>query len=170
MIRIVLDTNTAFTGLVGTGAPRELVLLAFRRRVELFGSAGTIAEFERVVGYPRLQRLITRVYLTPHLLVREYESILNLVDTRCVAPGLLVSADRDDEEFVRVAVACGAPYLISRDRHLLDLDRYGNIQILRPSLFMEGWRAASREDPGPRTSVWERLRWRVWGKKLIVAY
>lgn len=170
MIRIVLDTNTAFSGLVGSGAPRELVLLAYRRRVELFGSAGTIKEFRRVLEYPRLQRLIRRSYLTPHLLFREYTSLLNVVDTRGVAPGVLVPADPDDEEFIRVAVASEARYLISRDKHLLDLDHYEDVQTLKPSVFMEGWRAASRRgDDKSKRSIWRRGRWRVWGKRVVFA-
>jgi predicted nucleic acid-binding protein len=42
----------------------------------------------------------------------------------------IVTDDPDDDVFLRCAIAAGAAYIVSGDRHLLDIGRYADIPIL----------------------------------------
>lgn len=163
MLEVVLDTQSAISGLLDFGAPREIMLLAYRRRIQLWGSNETYSEFCRVVRYPRLERRVLSRYLTIQSLEHEFFRIFGFCDTEGVEPGVLVEADRDDEEFIRVAIATDANYLVSRDKHLLNLGKYKSIPIVRPSAFMSMWRNR-RDDEAGTPALWTRRRWRVWGK------
>lgn len=48
----------------------------------------------------------------------------------------VVSADPDDDIFVACAVAGQADYIVSGDRHLLDLGQHEGIRIVRPAIFL----------------------------------
>lgn len=162
MIRVVLDTQSALSGLLDYAAPREIILLAYRRRIQLWGSKVTYAEFCRVARYPRLEKRIISKYLTIQALEHEYAGLLNFCNTDNIAPGTLVPADPDDESFIRVAIAANAKFLVSRDKHLLKLTSYGNVRILRPSSFM----TILRTSDFPETKdLWTRPSWRVWGRR-----
>jgi putative PIN family toxin of toxin-antitoxin system len=48
-----------------------------------------------------------------------------------------ICADPDDDKFIHCALAAGAPYIISGDRHLLDVSGHGGVQVIRPREFVE---------------------------------
>ncbi len=162
MIKIILDTQSAISGLLDFGAPREIILLTYKKHIQLWGSTLTFNEFCRVVRYPRLEKRVLARYLSVYSLEHEYSRLINFCITNNVEPGVIVPADRDDEEFIRVAIAINSKIIISRDNHLLDLSSYGSVRILRPSQFMEFWRNIIKV-----TSEGKRYRrtWRVWGIK-----
>lgn len=49
----------------------------------------------------------------------------------------VIERDPKDDMIIACAVAASANYIISRDRHLLDLGRYQDIQIVTPENFMQ---------------------------------
>jgi hypothetical protein len=54
-----------------------------------------------------------------------------------VRPGpVLIPTDPSDDMFLHGAVAAGAKYIISGDRHLLQLKSYKRIKILSPAEFL----------------------------------
>lgn len=48
-----------------------------------------------------------------------------------------VERDPKDDMIVATALACRADYLVTGDRHLLDLDPYEGIRILSPRAFLD---------------------------------
>ncbi|MHC3381806.1 PIN domain-containing protein [Haloarcula sp. H-GB5] len=48
-----------------------------------------------------------------------------------------VEADPDDDKFLEAAVAGNVDYIVSGDRHLLDLDSFRGIDIVEPRAFYE---------------------------------
>lgn len=164
MIDAVADTNTAVSGLLSSGAPAAILRLAYDRRVTLWGCAESIAEFRRVTRYPRIERRIQNLYRGVIAFEREYERLLNVVSINGIEPGVLVPADPDDEVFIRIAVAAGARFIVSRDPHLLRLLAFSNVLIVSPEEFMTAWRhateGAARDRRGGRRWVvpWRRPR------------
>jgi putative PIN family toxin of toxin-antitoxin system len=89
-----------------------------------------------------------RVYSTPHLLdelaevmrrLRFSKRLATLAQrrirrrTQVVTPPPsrhAVRDDPDDSPILRAALACGADYLVTNDRHLLELDPYEGVRIL----------------------------------------
>lgn len=52
-----------------------------------------------------------------------------------------VSADPDDDKFIACALASGSKLIVSGDKHLLDVDGYRGIEILKPRAFLERYLA-----------------------------
>jgi len=50
---------------------------------------------------------------------------------------LAIEADPDDDKFIECAVAAKAGYIVSGDRHLLDLKNYRGIRIMKAATFLE---------------------------------
>jgi putative PIN family toxin of toxin-antitoxin system len=49
----------------------------------------------------------------------------------------VVTDDADDDKFLETAIAGGADFIVSGDRHLLRLREYKDVQIVKASDFLE---------------------------------
>ena len=49
----------------------------------------------------------------------------------------IVLADPDDDMFIDCAVEAKADYIISANKHLLDIRKFENIEIITPNKFIE---------------------------------
>lgn len=155
MIHAVADTNTAISGLLTSGTAAGVLRLAYEHRLTLWGCDESIAEFRRVIRYPRIEKRIAKLYRGVVAFEREYEQLLSIVSIQGIAPGVIVPADRDDEVFVRIALAANARLIVTRDPDLLDLGAYGPVNMISPENFMRSWHAVSQP------VVARRERWRL---------
>jgi putative PIN family toxin of toxin-antitoxin system len=131
VIRVVLDTNVLVSGLLFGGAPGKLLDLWKKATIRLIMSRGMLDEFLRVLAYPKLRLSEEEI----HYLL--YVEVLPYVEMVQVAPGpVLILPDPSDDMFLHCAVAAGAKYIISGDRHLLQLKSYKRIKILSPAEFL----------------------------------
>ena len=48
----------------------------------------------------------------------------------------IVKEDPDDDKFIEAAFAGKAEYIISKDRHLLNINQYSGVKILPPEDFL----------------------------------
>ena len=55
--------------------------------------------------------------------------------------GVRASRDADDDKYIGLALDAGAKTIISGDADLLDLQQYGNIEIISPAQFFERYTA-----------------------------
>jgi predicted nucleic acid-binding protein len=59
----------------------------------------------------------------------------------------VVPDDPDDDKLLAVALAGNADALVTNDRHLLALDPYGSVRVLRPTAFLAVWPRPTRDSP-----------------------
>lgn len=130
-MRVVADTNTAVSGLLRHGPPRELLDAARSDKIRLFTSSILLAELEDVLGRDKLSKRLELVGLTPAELVRGYAALGRLVTPLTITPVIL--EDPDDDHVLACAMAAQADVIVSGDRHLLNLKNYEGIDILRPA-------------------------------------
>lgn len=131
MIRAVLDTNVVISAIIFGGNPRRVLNLAIEGKISLFFSEPIFEEIREILGGRKFQ------FTSPQLAAveRELEAI-----SETVYPDESVSVvqdDPDDDLFIECALAADADYIISGDRHLLDLKRYGKIKIVNAVEFIE---------------------------------
>jgi len=143
MHRLVVDTNTAVSGLLSSGPGASIFRLADVGKLSLWGCTETFIEFCRVIRYPRIEKKIRAQYRGVLAFENEYARLLNLTSITDVLPGVLVPADRDDEMFLRVAVSSGSRVMVTRDNHLLNLHPFGEVMIISPEDFMTAWRSVT---------------------------
>jgi len=127
-VRLVLDTNTAVSGLLWDGPPSQVIDAAIVGTVSLFTSAVLLDELLDVLQRPKLaRRLVLRGLTAPELLAEYANLTLVVSPTPLFAP---VSADPDDDAVLACAVSVQAEAIVSGDHHLLDLKIYQGIPIL----------------------------------------
>ena len=110
-MRVVFDTNVLLVALP-THSPFHPLYQAVRQgRVQLFVTTEILAEYEEQLCR-RLGLARTEVQL------RELLNLPNVQElTVYYRWQLLADLDPDDDKFVDCAVACGADYLVTNDRH-----------------------------------------------------
>ena len=134
-MRVVIDTNIWISGLLWRGLPWELLRLAEAGQIELCLAPFMLAELAETLDYEKLQPRLTQVGLT-HADLMAY--VMSLASVFEIAGGeTIVTADPDDDVFLRCAVTAGAACVVSGDHHLLDLGQYAGIPLLTVREFLE---------------------------------
>lgn len=130
-MKIILDTNVFISGIFFGGPPGKILQVWRDGRFTLVLSPDILEEYQRVAE--ALNRKYPPVDLTELL-------ELIVVEADMIQPEALkepVSADPDDDMFIACALTSGARLIVSGDKHLLDVDGYGGIEILKPKAFVD---------------------------------
>ena len=138
-MRIVLDTNVFVSGIYFGGPPYEILNAWREGRIQLLVSPDILAEYYRVGD--DLARRFPHVDLNPflELLVAQAEFLEPPPLPRPVA------IDRDDDKFLACALAAGCRHIVSGDRHLLQVNGYCGITIMRPRHFLDEYLRSRRK-------------------------
>ena len=136
-MRVVLDTNVVVSGLIFGGLPDRILTAWTTGAFTLVVSPPVLDEYRRVgrelaKGRPPLDAALDALLALLALLAVHATSI--------DAPPLSarVSADPDDDTFLAAAVAGEASYVVSGDRHLLEVTGWRGITVLKPRAFVDG--------------------------------
>lgn len=132
-MRAVLDTNVLISGVIATGVPHKLLAGGFDREYQMVISVETLTEFrETLLKYPE------RFQMSEDEVQQEVETIryfAEFVDP--VEEFTVVEPDPDDDKFLEAAVAGDVDYLVSGDGHLLNIESFRGIDIVKPRTFYE---------------------------------
>lgn len=134
--KAVLDSSTLVSAfLTPKGTPGQLLRAAHRDVFDLCLSAEIIQETAAVLERPK----IAERYRRGPDAVRAF--CLGLSGTSAMVASLpkidAVPDDPEDNMIVATAVAAGADYLVTGDRHLLSLEQYQGIRIVTPRQFLD---------------------------------
>lgn len=137
MLRVVLDTNVFVSSLLTKRGATAQVLAAWRdRRFLLLTSPAIIAEIQRVLRYPHIRG---RYGITEG----DIDALTELLQKDAlVVPGAapvagVIPADVTDEMFLACAVDGQADFIVSGDRHLLELRTYRDVPVLTVREFLD---------------------------------
>jgi len=122
--RLVLDTNVWLDWLVfndPSAAPIAAAVSAGRARIHI--DAFCEAEFVRVLAYERGKRTLDAA--AQAVCHAQMCTIVHIWDPAAAHPLMRLPdcRDPDDQKFLELARACGADFLVSRDRALLEIGR-----------------------------------------------
>jgi putative PIN family toxin of toxin-antitoxin system len=132
MVKVVIDTKVFFSAFyLPRSKPGEVVLLARRKIIQNFISPQILKELERIIR----DKLLWDNSKT-HSAIMRISNLSELVDTR---ERLAIIADDPDNRILECAKAGGADFIISGDKHLLNLQNYQGIKIVTPGEFLEMW-------------------------------
>lgn len=132
-MRAVLDTNVLISSVISTGTPHSMVVSGFQGEYQIVVSVATLTEFrETLLKYP------DRFHMDEEEIQREVETIRYFAEFVIPEEDItVVDDDPDDDKFLEVAVAGNVDYLVSGDRHLLDLNSFRGIDIVTPREFYD---------------------------------
>ena len=130
-MKVVLDANVYVSSLINTqGNPKRIMERWKQNQFDVLVSASIIDEIGRVLRYPRIVKRHKQDE-------GAIQSFLELLSSQAVMvePTIVVDAikiDESDNRYLECAVEGKARYIISGDKHLLDLGEYRGIVILPP--------------------------------------
>jgi putative PIN family toxin of toxin-antitoxin system len=132
-VRVVLDPNVLVSAAISAAGPPRLIVTSWvEERIEVVVSPALLDEAREVLARPKFRRWISNALATEFVDGLAQDALI--VDDPPALPG--VSPDRDDDYLVALARAAGADYLVSGDRHLLDLTD-PEPPVLSPRQFLE---------------------------------
>ena len=131
MLNVVIDTNVFISSFFG-GVPREIINLWKKGEIVLCLSQEIIEEYLEVLNRLGLRDKNEIENLT-RLFAEGYHAIFT-----AKTPNLeVVKDDPDDDKFLECAVAFDSKIIISGDKHLQQIKKYVDIEILSPRAFMD---------------------------------
>lgn len=136
MLRIVIDTNVFVSSLLTRQGDAAQVLKAWRKRqFLLLASSAIIAEIQATISRPSIRKKYA-------IQDEEIEQLVALLgQDALVVPGQAdvigsIPDDPKDEMFLSCALDGEADYIISGDKHLLNLEEFRGISILTIKQFL----------------------------------
>lgn len=130
-MRIVLDTNVLISAYLYGGVPRQILEQGRTGKIDILTSKQTEREFVRVLSYEKFA-----------LSAQEILPIIN--DFRTIAEEIIITStarlieeDVSDNLFLNLALDGEANLIISGDKHLKGLGKYGKIRIIDTGTFRD---------------------------------
>lgn len=137
-MKIVIDANLFASALIKPESnPGRILDLVKQNQVELILSPAIIREIKRILLYPRLQKY-------HHKTAQEIDAYFEdvLMFAWIVEGEKTVDIIKDDPSYNKY-LACAyegeADYIVSGDHHLLDLETYQGIAIIKANTFLNVW-------------------------------
>jgi putative PIN family toxin of toxin-antitoxin system len=135
VIIAVVDTNVLVSRYLSqTGVPARVLGRWREKAFDLVVSEKILAEYRRVLAYNHLRRLhhFTDDEIT--VLLDNLRGNARMVETTQLLH--VVTDDPEDDKFVEAAVVGGAEFIVSGDRHLLQLRSHQGVRVLMPATFL----------------------------------
>lgn len=131
MLKFVFDTNVFVSALMSKRGNPALLLDRVRISYTLFISKDILSELKDVISRDKFGYTDAEVNTF-------VEAIISFADV--VNPEIeldSIKADPDDNKILECAVTSGASYIVSGDKHLLELKEYGKIKIITPKAALD---------------------------------
>ncbi len=125
MVRIVLDTNILVSGLLHNGKPRRLLDLAVNGNLELVSSTEMIKELSEVLSRDKFGLSKGEQIVMADFVIRL--SKITVLKSKFKA----VKEDPDDDIVINTAYDGDAEYIVTGDRAILSLKKFGKISIVK---------------------------------------
>lgn len=133
--KIVIDTNIYISAIFWGGKPREIIELGRSGNIFIFSSSEIKMEIDEKLRLKfKLDAQETfhilldfSTFTTPVKITKRIEAIKD---------------DPDDDKFIECAMACGADYIVSGDKHLLKLKAYEGTKIINAAEFLSFYNKA----------------------------
>lgn len=130
-MKVVFDTNVLISVFLSDGVPRKVFRRVLEGDVILLLSRPLMREFEGVISRKKFG-----------FSKEEAARMTGLLwNVGCIiAPAKRINyikEDPDDNRVLECAVAGKADYIVSGDRHLLGLEKFENIKIVKASQFLK---------------------------------
>lgn len=136
MLKVVIDTNQFISSVINKHGPSANLLEAWRKyHFTLVLSEKILLEIRRVFSYPR----ISQKY---RLNENDINALVDFLEHEAVVLSDLgkidvIKDDPEDNEILACALEAGADYIVSGDKHLLNLKNYQGITIVTVQEFLK---------------------------------
>lgn len=134
-MKIIPDTNVLISATFWDGNESEIIRRAEAGEIQIFISPDILDEFEDVLLWDKFELKIEEMNKTVEEVIGKLMSIAIMVKPKKAVN--VVRHDPDDNKILECAIEAEADYIISGDRHLLDLKEFKHIKIIRAWQLLE---------------------------------
>lgn len=127
---MVIDTNVWLSGLIYGGNPGGLIKLFSEGMIIVAISEELISELRRKI-IEKFPLYLSQLKLLEASLRQDAEMV------RLGSKTIIASRDVDDNKFIETALLSNCDFIISGDRHLLELKQYEGIKIVKPAVHLK---------------------------------
>jgi len=132
---IVLDTNVIISAVLSpSGPPAEIISHWEASLFEVVTSPPLLVELERALEYPRVKKYLKTSPDEIDLLVKRLRQVATVVQPQHHLE--VVEEDPADNRVLECAVTGEASYIVTGNDHLLKIQKYEEIAILKPAEFL----------------------------------
>ncbi len=132
MVRVVIDTNVFVSGLLKSdNPPSNVVDLFIEDKINLIISEEVFSEYIKVLLRPELKVKKDNIIRLISIFILKAEIIK--VKTKLD----IIERDPSDNKFLECALDGKVDYIITGDKHLLELKKYKKIKIVDPKTFID---------------------------------
>ena len=133
-MKITLDTNVILSSTFWFGDSSKIMEMVEKGGTELILSEDIIEEHKNVLNYEEIQDKIKNKNLEMQRTVEEIITLSKIVEPKSKLD--IIKEDPDDNKILECAVEGKVDYIISQDKHLLDIKEYKEIKIITPKDFL----------------------------------
>jgi putative PIN family toxin of toxin-antitoxin system len=133
-MRAVLDTNVLISAVITTGPPYHIYNAWLEGAFELVISPALIKELEIVLARPHIIDRIHETSFSRSAFIGDIRERAVVVTPR--EEVTRISADPPDNRVLEAAVEGAVDYIVTGDRHLIDLERHESTDIVTPARFL----------------------------------
>ena len=127
-MRLILDTNTALSGLIWDGSPARLIEAAEAGKIDLVTSVALLTELRNVLSREKFSRPLTQRKLDQQGVFAYYLALATIVAPALITP--IITRDPTDDAVLATAIAGRADLIVSGDAHLLNLKSFLGVDIV----------------------------------------
>src|SRR3990167_9139080 len=140
MLKVVIDTNVLIDASEDYYLYANRILdLVIANQIMAYANRATLNE----------NKFLARRKISDEGYLKKLEYFFEVVQPVATGEKLRIVEDPEDDKILESAVASGADYLITSDLHLLKLEKYHGVRIVRPAEFWSIW-----EDEGEGWVNW----------------
>jgi putative PIN family toxin of toxin-antitoxin system len=129
-VNIVCDTNVLISGVLFGGHAREILQLASRGVLINFISPDILRKAERVLGRSKFGLRPEHVIEITALFKDTFEIVIPSLEVQAI------QSNPEDNHVIEAALAARAEFIISGDKHLLNLAEWEGIHVVSPAQFI----------------------------------
>lgn len=139
MLRIVLDTNIAISGLIWRGTPHQLLVALAEDKFTAHTSYALVSELTRKLMGSKLGVELLKRNISSQQLVMSYSALCEVVSPAALTQP--ICRDPDDDAVLACAKAAQADLIVSGDQDLLVLQAFEGIPIVTAAQALERLKA-----------------------------
>lgn len=139
MLRIVLGTNIAISGLIWRGTPHQLLVALAEDKFTAHTSYALVSELTRKLLGSKLDIELLKRDISAQQLVMSYSALCEIVSPAPLTQP--ICRDPDDDAVLACAKAAQADLIISGDQDLLVLQAFEGIPIVTAAQALERLKA-----------------------------
>jgi len=135
-MRIVLDTNIWLSAIFWKGEANKIIEACEKNKTEIIITEDILSEIIEVLNKEsKFQKFIKNKNQNIEDLIRTILSIATLVETKVKLD--IIKEDPGDNIILEAALDGKSNYIVSYDKHLLNMLEFRKIRILKPDEFLK---------------------------------